>query len=402
MSQQPAATDLPLLRALAPRVPAAGLSFRTRMLEIAADLPDVISLSRGDPDFDTPQHVVEAAKAAIDAGQHHYTHPAGLLELRQAIAQKLRSDHDLTYTPDELIVTGGVQEAIVLCMLALVEDGDEVLLPVPGYSSYDNAIRFFGGKPVPILTHEDYNFTIRPTDIEARVTERTKVLIFVNPGNPTGAVTSPAVIREVAALAARRDLIVISDEIYADLIFDGFGRLSIGSLPGMKERTITLNGLSKSHAMTGWRIGYLAAPEPFTHRLIEPRHTFSINASTPAQFAALAALTGPQDVVRDMRNAYRQRLDHVMTTWDRVGLSYAVPGGGFALYASVSGTGLSAEMFCERLLREERVLTYPGSMFGDDSGSYVRLSVVQPLDRIKEATARTERFVGRCLAGTSG
>lgn len=249
---------------------------------------------------------------------------------------------------------------------------------------------------MPVRTHEHHNFALVPADIEARVTERTKLLILVNPGNPTGAVTPPAVIREIAALAECHDLIVISDEIYTDLTFDGFECLSIGSLPGMKERTITLNGFSKAYAMTGWRIGYLVAPEPFVHRLIGPRRTFSINASTPAQFAALAAVTGPQDVVNDMREAYAQRLNYVMAAWDRMGLSYAAPGGGFCLYASVAGTGLSAEAFCERLLREEHVLIYPGSMFGDERDDYVRLSLVQPLDRIQDAVARIERLVARC------
>lgn len=402
MSKSPEATHSPLVNALTTRIPAVGLSFRTRMLEIAADLPDVITLSRGDPDFDTPRHIAEAAKSAIDAGQHHYTHPAGLLQLRQAIAEKLKLDCNLTYTPDEIIVTGGVQEAIVLCMLALVDDGVEVLLPAPGYASYNSAIRFFGGQPVPVLTRERHNFAIMPSDIAVRVTERTKLLILVNPGNPTGVVTPPSVIREIAALAKHHDLIIISDEIYTDLAFDGFECLSIGSLPEMKKRTITLNGFSKSYAMTGWRVGYLAAPESFTRRLLEPRHTFSINASTPAQFAALAALTGSQDVVREMREVYAERLNYVMAELDQMDMNYATPGGGYCLYADVSSTGLSADVFCERLLREEHVLIYPGSLFGDESNEYVRMSLVQPMYRIKDAMARMERFVVRRLVEETG
>ena len=387
--------ELPLLAALSGRVHEEDVSFRTRMLEIAADLPDVIALGRGDPDFHTPKHIVEAAKAAIDANQHHYTHPAGLPELRAAIAEKMRADNNLDYSADEVIVTDGVQEAIMVCMLALVNEGDEVLLPSPRFTSFDDAVRLCGGVPVPVPTYERDDFALMPTEIEACLTERTKVLVLVTPNNPTGAVTPPAVIQEIADLAERHNLVVISDELYEKLIYEGSEHLSIASLPGMKERTITLNGFSKAYAMTGWRVGYLAAPQSFIRVLIELRHTLSINTCTPAQFAALAALTGPQDAVEKMRQAYAERRVYMMEALDQMGLTYGHPGGAFYIYANISCTGLPSPQFCETLLREGQVLIFPGTMFGDESEDYIRISYLQSLERIKEAVARMERVIAK-------
>ena len=387
--------ELPLCAALSGRIHEKDVSFRTRMLEIAADLPDVIALGRGDPDFHTPKHVVEAAKAAIDANQHHYTHPAGLPELRAAIAEKLRVDNNLDYGTDEVVVTDGVQQAIMVCMLALVNEGDEVLLPSPRFTSFDDAVRLCGGVPVPVPTYERDDFALMPTEIEACLTERTKVLVLVTPNNPTGAVTPPAVIQEIADLAERHNLVVISDELYEKLIYEGSEHLSIASLPGMKERTITLNGFSKAYAMTGWRVGYLAAPQSFIRMLIEPRHTLSINTNTPAQFAALAALTGPQDAVEKIRQAYAERRVYMMEALDQMGLTYGYPGGAFYIYANISCTGLPSPQFCETLLREGQVLIFPGTMFGDESKDHIRISYLQPLERIKEAIARMERVIAK-------
>jgi aspartate/methionine/tyrosine aminotransferase len=234
----------PLLRALSGRIQAEDVSYRTRMLEIAAGLPDVIAMGRGDPDFHTPAHIVEAAKRAIDANEHHYTHPSGLPQLREAIAETLRREN-LDYAADEVVVTAGTQEAVMLCMLALVGEGDEVLIPTPRFTSYDTAVTMCGGRPVDVPTREEEDYAILPTEIEARITTRTKALVLITPNNPTGAVTPPDMVREIARIAIKHDLVVISDEIYAKIIFEGSEHLSIGSLPGMRERTITLNGFSK-------------------------------------------------------------------------------------------------------------------------------------------------------------
>ncbi len=386
-------TSSPLLNAKAKRITEEDLSYRSKMMGIAAGLTDVIALGRGDPDFHTPQHIVDAAKRAIDENQHHYTPAAGLPQLCAAIADTLRRENNLDYSANEIIVTAGVQESIMLCMLGLIDPGDEVLLTSPRFTTYDTAVAMCGGVPVPVPTYEADDFALMPAEIEQRITAKSKVLVLVTPNNPTGAVTPPAVIREIAALVQKHNLILISDEIYAKLIYPGSEHLSAASLPGMKERTITLNGFSKSYAMTGWRIGYLAAPAPFVKLLIEPRHTLSINANTPAQFAALAALTGPQEVVDAMLEEYAERRAYLMEALTNLGFTYGHPGGAFYLYTNVSASGMPASLFCEELLRETGVMVFPGMLFGDEDDRYIRISFLQPLERLREAVARIETFL---------
>ena len=383
----PTVGHTPLFRGLAERIREEDVSYRTKLLEIASGLDDVIAMGRGDPDFHTPEHIVDAAKRAIDEHRHHYTPPHGLPELREAIASDL-TRFGLAYESNEIAVTAGVQEAIMLCMLAFVEAGDEVLITSPRFTTYDTAVTMCGGTPVPVPTLEADDFALTPQAIESRITERTKVLVLVSPNNPTGAVTPPRIIREIAELAERRGLFVVSDEIYADLVYEGAEHLSIAAVPGMKERTVTLNGFSKSYAMTGWRVGYMAAPADVIRMLIEPRHTLSINAATPSQYAALAALQGPRDEIETMKRAYDERRRFLMEALDRLGLSYGFPGGAFYIYTNVSRTGQGAADFCVRLLREGRVLVFPGALFGDTADAYIRISYLQPLDRIREAVDR--------------
>lgn len=379
-------------KALTSRIVEEDASYRTKMMGIAQGLNDVIAMGRGDPDFHTPPHIVEAAVQAIRANEHHYTPPHGLPALREAIAENLKR-FNLDYTADEIAVTAGVQESIMLCMLALVNEGDEVLITSPRFTTYDTAVHMCGGTPVPVPTIEEDDFALTPQAIEARITPRSKVLVLVSPNNPTGAVTPPETIRAIAELAVKHDLIVISDEIYADLIYEGAEHLSIGSLPGMKDRTITLNGFSKTYAMTGWRVGYLAAPQDVVLQLTEPRHTLSINTATPSQFAALAALTGPQDALHEMREAYAERRAFLMEAFTNMGLTYGYPGGAFYLYTNVTSSGQGAADFCVRLLREGRVMIFPGAMFGDEKDAYVRVSYLQPMDRIREAVDRMAKVL---------
>ena len=394
MTAPTTADRAPLIRRKSHRIVAEEVGFRTRLLEMAAGLDDVIAMGRGDPDFHSPAHVVEAAQAAIGRNEHHYTLPGGILPLREAIAGKLARENGLDYTADEIIVTSGAQEAVMLAMLALLDDGDEVLLPSPRFMSYDSAVTMSGGVVVSVPSDQATDFAMVPAEIEKCITPRTKVLVLVTPGNPTGAVTPPAMIREIAAIAQRHDLIVISDEIYEKLIWDGQEHLSIATLPGMRERTITINGFSKSYAMTGWRVGYLAAPKAFARMLIEPRHTLSINAATPSQHAALAALTGPQDAVDAMVAEYAERRAVVMAALDEMGLTYGFPGGAFYVYVNTRSTGMGGEEFCLRMLREARVMFQPGTMFGDASDDFVRIGYLQPLPRIREALERVKTFIG--------
>lgn len=377
---------------IAPRIVEEDGSFRTKMLGIAASRSDVIALGRGDPDFHTPAHIVEAAKAALDANAHHYTGPTGLPQLRAAISADLRASYGLDYTADEIVVTAGVQESIMLCMLALCAPGDEVLITSPRFTTYDTAVHLCGGVPVPVPTHEKDDFALDVAEIEARITPRTRMFVLVSPNNPTGAVTPPDVIRKIADLAVKHDILIIADEIYAKMIYAPNEHLSIATLPGMKERTITLNGFSKTYAMTGWRVGYLAAPLDFVEKVTEPRHTLSINTCTVSQHAALAALTGPQEPLQAMLADYAARRDWLMPALTAAGFTYGHPGGAFYIYTNISSTGMPAPEFCERLLRETGVMLFPGTMFGDDSTDYIRISYLQPLPMIQEAMRRITAF----------
>lgn len=371
------------------------LSFRSRMLAIAAGMDNVIAMGRGDPDFHTPAHIAEAAKRAIDENQHHYTPPNGIPALRAAIAGHLGAEYGLEHTADDIIVTAGVQESITLIMLALIKPGDEVLITSPRFMTYDTAVNFAGGTPVPVPTFQKDDFALDIAEIEKRITPRTRMFVLVSPNNPTGAVTPPAVIRQIAELAIKHDIIIVSDEIYAKIIYDGHEHLSIGTLPGMKERTITLNGFSKTFAMTGWRVGYLAAPSDFVTKVTEMRHTLSINTCTVSQHAALAALTGPQEPIQAMIDAYAERRAFLLPALDEMGLTYGNPGGAFYVYINVSGTGMTTPDFCEKLLRETGVMLFPGTMFGDHDPSYIRLSFLQPLPVIQEAVARMKVFMAK-------
>ncbi|MEM7124803.1 MAG: pyridoxal phosphate-dependent aminotransferase [Chloroflexota bacterium] len=387
------ANILPLIAAKANRIFKIDDAYRAKMSKIAAGRSDVIALGSGDPDFHTPQHIVEAAKAAIDDNQHHYTPYTGLPALREAITDTLHRENNLDYNMDEVIVTSGVQESIMLCMLGLIDPGDEVLIGSPRFGTYDTAVTMCGGQVVPVPIREADDFALMPAEIEKRITPKSKVLVLVTPQNPTGAVTPPAIIREIVELVQKHNLILISDEIYSRLIYPGSEHLSAASLPGMKERTITINGFSKTYAMTGWRVGYLAAPAPFVKLLIEPRHTLSICTSTPSQFAALAALTGPQEPVEAMLEVYGERRAYLMEAITKMGFTYGHPGGGFHLYTNVSSSGMPATVFCEELLRKSGVMINPGILAGDENDTHVRITFLKPMEVLQEAVGRIESFL---------
>ena len=363
-------------------------SVRTRMLDIAAGLDDVIALGRGDPDLATPAHIVAAGQRALAGGATHYTHPMGLPALREAIASHLAEVDGLDYAVDEIVVTTGAQEAVFAAMLACINPGDEVIVPSPGYTSYDQAIELAGGVPVAVPTHEADDFALTAAAVEARLSPRTRMLCLLNPSNPTGSVTPPGEVEALAALAKERDLLVISDEIYARLVYDGAEVLPVARLPGMKERTITINGFSKAYAMTGWRVGYFAAAPGLAKALTEVHHGLTICAPAVSQHAALAALEGPQDCVEEMRRTYDERRQVMCRALDGMGLSYGRPRGAFYVYANVSRTGLAASQFCVRLLEDARVMIFPGSLFGDHNDDFLRISLLQPVARIEEAVAR--------------
>ena len=362
---------------------------------MAADIPDVIALGRGDPDFHTPAHIVAAAHKALDENRHHYTAVAGLEELTVAIAAMLRQEHGLGYAPEEIIVTNGVEEAIMTCMVSLLNPGDEVLMGSPRFTNYDKAINLCHGTVVSVPTRQAQDFVMQPEDVEARISERTRMLVLVSPDNPTGAVTPPETVRALARLVQRHNLVLVSDEIYSRILFDGARHLSPASLPDMHERTITLNGFSKAYAMTGWRLGYMAGPAAYIRQVLEVRHTLSISASTIAQYAALAALAQPRAPWWDPIQAeLEERRACVLSTLDNLDFTYGFPGGGYFLFPNITSLGIPAARFCETLLQEGRVLVFPGSQEGAAlEGEYIRMSILQPLPRLEEAMRRMRRTV---------
>lgn len=368
-------------------------SLRTRMLDIAAGLTDVIALGRGDPDLDTPAHVIEAGQKALGNGATHYTHPLGMPQLREAIATSIRANGGGDYSADEIVVTAGAQESMFVAMLALIDPGEEVIIPSPGYNSYHQAVELAGGLCVSVPTFERDGFALTAEAVEARLTPASRMLCLINPSNPTGMVIPPSEIEKLAALAIKHDLIVISDEIYARLVYDNARVVPVASLPGMKERTITIDGFSKAYAMTGWRVGYFAAPRHYAKAMAEIHHGLAICAPAVSQHAALAALSGSQDCVEAARQQYDARRRTMMAALDRMGLSYARPNGAFYVYANVSSTGASASDFCLRLLQDGKVMMFPGSLFGDHCDAYVRISLLQPVPKIEEAARRMDAVV---------
>ena len=380
----------------------AGLSSRLRAVPPSArqqreglSATDLIRLSAGDPDFPSAPHVVAAAEQALREGRHHYTPPAGLPALRAAIAADLQQAHQLDYRPQEIIVTAGAQEALMLTLLALIDPGDEVLLPTPRYSAYDAAVALCGGTVVNLPTTQADGFVLRAATIERLLTPRSKLLVLMTPANPTGAVLPADELAAIARLAVQHNLLVISDEIYSRLLFDGAVHLSIATLPGMRERTVTVNGCSKSYAMTGWRVGWLAGPLAWVEALIEARHTLSVNTATASQYAALAALTGPQDHLAAMQTAYAARREQ-MTAWcDRLGFSYARPQGAFFVYADISSSGLNAADFAVRMLQDAHVHLQPAAEFADPVNRHIRFSLARSPELIDTAFSRIAAALGR-------
>jgi len=360
----------------------------TRMLDIASGLPDVIKLGRGDPDLDTPEHIIRAGQVALGSGATHYTNPMGLPELRRAIADNIVEHGGARYAPEDIVVTPGGQQAMFIIALGLLDPGDELLIPCPGYNPYLQAAELTEAKLVEIRTSMETNFTVTAEMVRERITPRSKVLILINPGNPTGTVIPPEEIERICEVAREYDLIVVSDEIYARIVFDGHRAQPVAALPGMQERTITLSGVSKAYAMTGWRVGYFAGPSDLMPALAEIHHAFAISTSAVGQHAALAALTGPQECVETIRQTFDERRRALCAGLDDLGIPYAQPQGAFYVYAKVAETGVAAAEFCERLLTEGRVMIFPGTVYGDYTDDYARLSLTQPVPRIQEALGR--------------
>ncbi len=368
-----------------------------QLLRLAETRGDVITLGRGEPDIPTPPHIVQAAKRALDEGHTTYTNPAGLPALRDAIAEKFHKENGLEYDPStEIIVTTGAQEGIAVVMQTLLDRDDEVLIAIPYYTAYEANIVLAGGVPVGVLTHEEEDFEIKAKAIEGQITDRTKLLAIVSPNNPTAAVLHRETLEEIADLAKRRDLVVLSDELYEKVVYDDFETVSIASLPEMRNRTIVINGFSKAYSMTGFRVGYMAGPQDYMRAALEPRHSLTISSPTPFQHAALAALTGPQDHLIEMMAEYTVRRNMMAKVFDDIGVSYSLPKGAFYFWANIKGAGIDSFTFCKRGVTDHGILFFPGSMYGEAGEGYIRISFLAPRPQLEEALERFATLYQEC------
>lgn len=366
-----------------------------RFFDIAATMQDVISLGIGEPDFTTPAHIIEAGVEALRRGETHYTSNAGILELRQAIAENIARLYGVQYDPaKEIFVTVGVSEGLYLALTALLNPGEEVIVPEPCFVAYVPEVVLAGGVPVRIPTWVENNFEVTAEEIERAITPRTKALLIGYPNNPTGAVMSRERLMAIAQLAERYDLVVISDEIYDRLVY-GVEHICFASLPGMRERTIVLQGMSKAYAMTGWRVGYAAGPAELIAPMLKIHQYTIMSAPTVAQIAALRALQHGEEDVQYMREMYDRRRRLIVAGLNNIGLSCFEPKGAFYAFPCIRATGLSSMEFSERLLMEEKVAVVPGSAFGECGEGFVRCSYASSLENIEEALNRMARFVQR-------
>ena len=365
----------------------------TKMWNIQSKLKNVIAMGRGDTDLDTPRHIIDAGIHALNNGATHYTHPMGLLELRQAICKDIKMHGGAQYNEEEVVVTAGGQEAMFAIALGILNPGDEIITVAPGYNPYFQAAELADANPVKVNTYINNNFAMTAEAVEPLITKKSKILVIINPCNPTGAVTPYEEIIKLADLAKKHDLIVISDEIYSRLTFRNHKVQPVAALPGMFERTITLNGFSKAYCMTGWRVGYFAAPKHLITHLSELHHGFAICAPAVSQHAALAALQGSQKCVEDMKKTMEERCKILCDGLDVLEIPYSEPQGGYYVYANVSATGLSATDFCLKLLENGKVIVYPGTLYGDHCDDFVRFSLTQSADKISEAVKRIKQVV---------
>jgi aminotransferase len=384
-------------RLLAERVRSVPPSGIRKFFDIMATMTDVISLGIGEPDFDTPRSIIEAGVESLREGRTHYTSNYGTLELRTALAAHLQRLYGVAYDPKgELLITVGASEAVDLALRATCDPGDEVILHEPSYVAYMPAIAFAGGTTVHVATRFEDDFALDPAAVEAAITPRTKALFLGYPCNPTGAVLPVGVQDELAAIAERHDLLVYSDEIYDRLSYGSYRHRAFSSLPGMRERTILMGGFSKAYAMTGWRIGWLAAPAEIIEGILKIHQYTIMTAPTVAQDAALVALVeGEPDVAR-MLAEYDRRRRLVVDAFNAMGLETFEPRGAFYAFPRITSTGLDADTFSRRLLEEEHVAVVPGDAFGPSGAEHVRACYATSYERLEEALARIGRFVERC------
>ena len=376
-----------------------GTSLLYNLMAEANSYNDVIVMGRGDPDFDTPAHIVAAAKDAMINHHADYTPPEGLPALREAIAERVKRVNNIDVDPaTEVVVTNGGQEALFLMVVAANGPGDEMIVPEPNYTTYVDSLNFAGGVKVGVPAFAENDFRADPADVRAAVTDKSRSLLLVSPNNPAANVISPADMRELLGIAIDHDLIVIADDIYDLFVYDDLVHVSPASLPGGKERTMTLNALSKAYSMTGWRLGWIVGPADLMARVRELKAAISGGASVISQYAGIAALTGPQDPVEMMAEAYRRRRRLVLDALDEMDIPYGLPQGGQFVFADISCTGMDSGELAQRILTEQHVLAYPGSAFSKDRKDFLRMTFLQPEDKLKEGLERMKIAMANIMA----
>ncbi len=349
---------------------------------------DIVHLEIGEPDFDTPDNIRKAAEKAIWAGYTHYGPSAGLMEARKAVCDYFAKDRGVEYTPDEIILTPGGKPIIFLPILALVDHGDEVIYPNPGYPIYESAIEFAGGKAIPLKLKEERDFRFDIEDLEAIISPKTKMLILNSPQNPTGGVLEESDLKRIAELAVENDVIVLSDEVYSKIIYEGEHH-SIVTYPGMKERTILMDAHSKTYAMTGWRLGYAAMPKPIAEKFAKLNTNVYSHATSFVQIAGIEALQGPQDKVTEMVGIFKQRRDAIVDGLNSIkGISCLRPKGAFYVFPNITKTGFQAQELADKVLNEAGVACLSGTCFGKYGEGYLRFSYANSLENIEKAIER--------------
>ncbi|HZG72915.1 MAG TPA: aminotransferase [Chondromyces sp.] len=366
-----------------------------KFFDLAATMEGVVSLGVGEPDFVTSWSVREAAILSLERGYTSYTANAGLLELRHEISRYMSERFKVEYNPkEEVIVTVGASQALDLAMRAILDPGDEVIVVEPCFVSYVPLVEMTGGKAITLETTAEHGFKLQADQLEKAITPKTKALLLCYPNNPTGTQLSKEDLQAISEVVKKHDLLVIADEIYAELAYD-VEHTSIASLEGMQERTILINGFSKGFAMTGWRLGFVCSPKEISQAMLKVHQYTMMCASTPAQYAALEALQSGMNDVKDMKDDYRRRRNYFVQSLNELGLECHIPGGAFYVFPSIQSTGLTSEQFAEQLLIEEKVAVVPGHVFGEGGEGYIRCSYASSMDQLREAVKRIKSFLSR-------
>jgi aminotransferase len=366
-----------------------------KFFDVVLETEGAISLGVGEPDFDTPWHIRDEGIYSLEKGRTFYTSNSGLKELRQEVSNYIRRTQGVVYDPiKEVFITVGGSEAIDLALRAMVDEGDEVLIPQPSYVSYEPCAVLADAVPVIIELKEENQFRLTAQEVLDKVTDKTKILILPFPNNPTGAIMEKEDLEAIAKVVIEKDLYVISDEIYGELTYSG-KHVSIVSLPGMKERTILINGFSKAYAMTGWRLGYACGPQEIMEQMVKIHQYAIMCAPTTSQYAAVEALKNGDDDVKMMKEQYNQRRRYLLNEFKQIGLPCFEPYGAFYVFPCIKKFGMSSEEFCTRLLKEEKLAVVPGTAFGDCGEGYIRVSYAYSLENLKAAMERLKRFIDR-------